>query len=97
MQTNQQLLDEITAAMADAWISSCNSRVIVNTLVPTKFMVIDARLGTRLFGPALADECLKFVHRAAAFDVLKMLGTERVAKASFIATADGLTATPPRI
>lgn len=88
MQTNEQTLDEITEAMADAWINSCNSRAIVTTLVPMKFMVIESRLGTRWFGPASAEECLKCVHRAAALDVLTMLGTDRVAKASFVAATE---------
>jgi hypothetical protein len=85
LQTNEQIVNEVTAAMADAWLASCNHRVIVQTLVPDKFMVIDHRLGTRLFGPASGDECRLFIHRAAALDVLKMLGTARVAEASVIA------------
>jgi hypothetical protein len=39
----------------------------------------------RIFGPASADECRVFIHRAAALDVLRMLGTERVAGAALVA------------
>jgi hypothetical protein len=73
MKTNDQLLDEITAAMADTWLAACNRRVIITTLVPTKFMVIDQQ-GSRLFGPASGDECQLFVHRGAARDVLNVVG-----------------------
>src|ERR1700720_4565148 len=69
MKTNEQILDDLTAAMADAWLAACNRRVIVPTLVPTKFMVIDQQ-GARLFGPASGDECVLFVHRAGARDFL---------------------------
>jgi hypothetical protein len=85
MKTNEQLLNEITALMADVWLAACDRRVIVPTLVPTKFMVIDHRQGTRLFGPAAGEECRVFIHRAAALDVLRMLGTERVAGAAMVA------------
>ena len=74
MKTNEQIIDDLTAAMADAWLASCNCLVIVPTLVPTKFMVIDKQ-GWRLFGPASGDECQLFVHRAAARDVLAVVGT----------------------
>jgi hypothetical protein len=82
MKTNEQIVDEITALMADAWLAACDRRVIVGTLVPTKFMVIDQRQGARLFGPASGDECRLFIHRAAALDVLLALGTQRVAEAA---------------
>ena len=88
MKTNAQLLDEITAIMADAWLAACDRRVIVPTLVPTKFMVIDQRAGAGLFGPASGEECRVFVHRSAALEVLRALGTERVAGASMIAAGD---------
>ena len=74
MKTNEQILDDLTAAMADIWLAACDRRVIVPTLVPTKFMVIDQQ-GSRLFGPAAGDECRVFVHRAAARDVLAVVGT----------------------
>ena len=74
MKTNEQILDDLTAAMADTWLAACDHRVIVPTLVPTKFMVIDQQ-GSRLFGPASGDECPLFVHRAAARDVLQVVGT----------------------
>jgi hypothetical protein len=61
VKTNLQILDEITAAMADAWLAACDRRIIIGTLVPTKFMVIDHRQGARSFGPASADECRLFV------------------------------------
>jgi hypothetical protein len=89
MKTNEQILAEITAAMADAWLAACDRRVIVGTLVPTKFMVIDQRQGTRLFGPASGDECRLFVHRAAALDVLRALGTERVAEVAMTVAGNG--------
>jgi hypothetical protein len=38
-----------------------------------------------LFGPASPEECRLFLHRAAALDVLRMLGTERVAGAAMVA------------
>ena len=89
MKTNEQIVAEITAAMADAWLAACDRRVIVGTLVPTKFMVIDSRQGSRLFGPASGDECRLFIHRAAAFDVLWSLGTERVAEAAMTVASNG--------
>jgi hypothetical protein len=89
MKSNEQLLDEITALMADTWLAACDRRVIVQTLVPTKFMVIDQRAGARLFGPASGDECRLFIHRSAALDVLRALGTERVAGASMVAPSNG--------
>jgi hypothetical protein len=89
MKSSEQLLDEITAIMADAWLAACDRRVIVQTLVPTKFMVIDHRQGTRLFGPAAGDECRLFIHRSAALDVLRALGTARVADAFMVAASNG--------
>ena len=74
MKTNEQIIDDLTAAMADTWLAACNLRVIVPTLVPTKFMVISQQ-GSRLFGPASGDECQLFVHRAAAREVLQVVGT----------------------
>ena len=82
-ETNQQLLDEITAAMADVWLAACDRRVIGTT--PPGCVVLDLRQKVCLFGPASADECRMFIHRAAALDVLRMLGTERVAGASMVA------------
>ena len=89
MKTDNQILDEVTAAMADAWLAACDRRVIVGTLVPTKFMVIDHRIGTRLFGPASGDECRLFIHRAAALDVLRAIGTTRVAEAAMTVARNG--------
>jgi hypothetical protein len=89
MKTNEQIVDEITALMADAWLAACDRRVIVGTLVPTKFMVIDHRQGTRLFGPAPGDECRLFIHRGAALNVLMVLGTERVAEAAMTVARNG--------
>src|SRR3984893_12167978 len=89
VKTNEQIIAEITALMADAWLAACDRRVIVGTLVPTKFLVIDHRPGTRCFGPAGGDECRLFVHRSAALDVLRALGTERVAGAAMVAAANG--------
>jgi hypothetical protein len=81
MKTNAQLLDEITAAMAGVWLGACDRRVIGGT-PEGKHVVIDLQQRVCLFGPASADECRVFIHRAAALDVLRMLGTERVARAA---------------
>jgi hypothetical protein len=89
VKTNVQIVAEITALMADAWLAACDRRIIIGTLVPDKFMVIDHRQGARSFGPASADECRLFIHRAAALDVLRALGTERVAEAAMIAAGNG--------
>jgi hypothetical protein len=84
MKSNAQLLDEITAAMAAAWLAACERRVI-GSLSDGKFVVVDCREKVGLFGPAPADECRAFIHRAAALDVLRTLGTERVAGAAIVA------------
>jgi hypothetical protein len=83
MKTNAQLLDEITAAMADVWLAACDRRVIGTT--STGCVVLDLQQKVCLFGPASADECRVFIHRSAALDVLRMLGTERVAGAALVA------------
>ena len=80
MKTNEQIIDDLTAAMADTWLAACNFRVIVPTLVPEKFMVINQQ-GATLFGPASGDECQLFVHRAAAREVLQVIGTTTAAAA----------------
>lgn len=96
MKTNAQLLDEITAFMADAWLAACDRRVI-GTTPEGKHVVIDLRAHrfppapnkqVCLFGPASGDECRLFIHRAAALDVLRMLGTERIAGASMFAAGN---------
>jgi hypothetical protein len=84
MKTNAQLLDEITAAMAGAWVGACDRRVIGSVSDGT-FVVVDCREKVGLFGPASVEECRVFIHRAAALDVLRMLGTERVAGAAMVA------------
>ena len=84
MKSNAQLLDEITAAMADTWLAACERRVI-GTTPEGKHVVIDTNQRVCLFGPASGDECRVFIHRAAAPDVLRMLGTERVAGAAMVA------------
>jgi hypothetical protein len=83
MKTNAQLLDEITAAMADVWLAACERRTIATT--SGGCVVVDFKQKVGLFGPASADECRLFIHRAAALDVLRMLGTERVAGAAMVA------------
>jgi hypothetical protein len=66
-ETNEQIVDDITAAMADAWLAACDRRVIAPAIVArTSFVVIDRQGNVPLFGPASADECVLFVHRAAA-------------------------------
>jgi hypothetical protein len=89
MKTNAQLLDEITAAMADVWLAACERRVIAAAPEPGAradwSVVVDLQQRVRLFGPAPASECRLFIHRAAALDVLRMLGTERVAGAAMVA------------
>jgi hypothetical protein len=83
MKSNAQLLDEISAAMADAWLAACDRRVVGT--IAEGHVVVDVRQRVCLFGPASGDECRVFIHRAAALDVLRMLGTERVAGAAMIA------------
>ncbi len=83
MKSNAQLLDEITAAMADAWLAACERRVIGTT--PQGCVVLDLQQKVGLFGPASAEECRAVIHRMAALDVLRMLGTERVAGAAMVA------------
>jgi hypothetical protein len=85
LKTNAQLLDEITAAMADVWLAACNRRVIAPAVDNRSSIVVDMQAKAMVFGPASADECRLFIHRAAAFDVLRMLGTERVAGAAMVA------------
>jgi hypothetical protein len=48
-------------------------------------VVIDISQRVCLFGPASGEECRVLIHRAAALDVLRMLGTERVAGAAMVA------------
>jgi hypothetical protein len=55
MKSNAQLLDEVTAAMADAWLAACDRRVI-GTTPEGRHVVIDSRQRVCLFGPASADE-----------------------------------------
>ena len=82
MKTNEQIIQEITAFMADVWLAACDCRVIAPALHLNSYMVLDVRENARPFGPASSDECRKFVHRMAALDVLRALGTERVADAA---------------
>jgi hypothetical protein len=84
MKSNAQLLDEITAAMADAWLAACERRVM-GTTPEGKHVVIDLQQRVCLFGPASGEECRVFIRRAAALDVLRILGTERVAGAAMVA------------
>jgi hypothetical protein len=85
VKTNEQLIQEITAAMADVWLAACDRRVIgqapIHHGVGT-YLVLDVQENAVLFGPASGDECRVFIHRMAALDVLRMLGTERVADAA---------------
>jgi hypothetical protein len=86
MKTNEQLLNEITAAMADVWLAACERRVLSPGIQGNgQFFVWDQQERKGLFGPASPDECRLFIHRAAALDVLRMLGTERVAGAAMVA------------
>jgi hypothetical protein len=86
MQTNDHLLDEITAAMADTWLAACERRVLSPGIQGNgQFFVWDQQVRKGLFGPASPDECRLFIHRAVALDVLRMLGTERVAGAAMVA------------
>jgi hypothetical protein len=91
MKTNEQLLNEITAAMADAWLAACDRRVMAPSLDGRSFIVMDRH--AKLFGPASADECRLFIHRSAALDVLRMIGTARVAEAAMVAAEGNLPAT----
>jgi len=81
MKTNEQIIQEVTALMATTWLAACERRVI-GPASGNKFWVVDLREKVGLFGPASGDECRLFVHRMAALDVLRELGTERVADAS---------------
>ena len=87
MKTDQQLINEITALMADTWLTACDRRVI-GTTPEGKHVVIDRLTanGVGVFGPASGDECRLFIHRMAALDVLRALGTERVADAALRVT-----------
>jgi len=80
MKTNEQIIQEVTALMADVWLAACEQRVI--GFAGSRNMVLDVRERVVLFGPASGDECRQFIHRMAALDVLRALGTERVADAS---------------
>ena len=82
MKTNEQLLNEVTALMADVWLAACDRRVI--GWAGNRNVVLDVREKVVLFGPASGDECRLFIHRMAALDVLRALGTERVADASLM-------------
>lgn len=81
MKTNDQFLKEVIALMADRWLASCNRRVIAPEMDGKAFSVMDAQLTQSFFGPATADECRLFIHRAAALDALLTIG--RVAGTAF--------------
>ena len=68
-------------------------RVIAPALHLNSYMVLDVRDNARLFGPASSDECRLFIHRMAALDVLRALGTERVADAA-LRVANGSAKAP---
>jgi hypothetical protein len=70
MKSHEQTLDDICAAMADAWLAACERRVLAQALEPRLAIVIDTQENSRAFGPATEDECRLFVHRAAARDAL---------------------------
>ena len=91
MKTNEQIIQEACDLMATAWIAACDRRVIAPALHLNSYMVLDVRENARLFGPASGDECRLFIHRMAALDVLRALGTERVADAA-LRVADGAKA-----
>jgi hypothetical protein len=92
MKTNEQLLNEITALMATAWLAACERRVMGST-PEGKHVVIDARQRVCLFGPASGEECRVFIHRAAALDVLRALGTERVVAGAAMVAGGNLPVT----
>ena len=71
--------------MADVWLAACERRVIGQAQEGKHLVVDRVPAGMCLFGPAYADECRVFIHRAAALDVLRMLGTERVGGAAMVA------------
>jgi len=89
MKTTEQLIQEITALMADVWLAACERRVI--GFAGSRNVVLDVREKVVLFGPSSGDECRKFVHRMAALDVLRAIGTARVADAA-IKVADSAKA-----
>jgi len=80
VKTNEQIIQEVVALMADTWLAACERRVVAPSLDGASFVVLDSR--AKLFGPASGDECRQFVQRMAALDVLRALGTERVADAA---------------
>jgi hypothetical protein len=53
LKTNEQFLNEITAAMADAWLAACERRVICTTA--EGHVVVDFQQKLGLFGPALVS------------------------------------------
>jgi len=81
-----ELKDAVKLLMADVWLAACERRVIAPPLDPKspKLSVIDVQGFAILFGPASGDECRLFIHRMAALDVLRALGTERVAEAAHL-------------
>jgi hypothetical protein len=85
LKTNAQLLADITAAMADTWLAACDRRVIAPALGNSECIVLDLQGNVRIFGPSSANDCRLFIHRVAALDVLRVLGTERVAGTAMIA------------
>jgi hypothetical protein len=74
LKTNAQLLDEITAAMADVWLAACDRRVIGPSLDGRSFIVIDRQGNVKLFGAATPDECCLFIHRALRWTYCGCLG-----------------------
>ena len=84
LKTNEQIIQEVTALMADVWLAACDRRVIAHAMDMRSHVVLDVREGAVLFGPASTDECRLFIHRMAALDVLRALGTERVAGAALM-------------
>ena len=89
MKTNEQLLNEITALMATAWLAACERRVI-GTTPEGKHVAPDYLRRVCLFGPASADEGRGVdPDRSAALNVFRAPGPQRVADAAMTAVANG--------
>jgi hypothetical protein len=84
MKTNEQIVKEVVALMADTWLAACDRRVIGWAMDQKSNVVLE--LGRNghglLFGPASGAECRLFIHRAAALDVLRAVGTAQIADAA---------------
>jgi len=84
MKTDQQLIQEITALMADVWLAACERRVITPALDWKSHMVIDVRemRGCSARLPATSAASLSTGPRR--WTSCGRSGTERVADAALM-------------